>query len=179
MNEQILRDYDSAYGFKYISLRYFNAGGAYLSLGESHDPETHLIPRMLDAALNDQEAEIYGIDYDTRDGSCVRDYIHVRDLAEAHVLAGAYLMGSGKSDVFNLGSGSGYTVLEVAKTVGDITGKNIPLKICERRPGDCASLVASSIKARKTLGWGPKTTLSELIETAYEWKLAFPRGYKG
>ncbi len=177
MIEQILSDYDRAYGFRWTALRYFNAGGAYGGFGEDHRPESHLIPRILMAAEKGETARVFGGDYPTRDGSCVRDYIHVRDLAEAHVLAARRLMDGGGSDVFNLGTGNGYTVLEVIDTAGKVIGRPISRMVSERRPGDSPSLVASSEKARHILGWNPGLTLHDIISSAHDWRRAHPSGY--
>jgi len=177
--EQVLGDYDRAYGMRYAALRYFNAGGAYRDYGESHRPESHLIPLILDAALGNTELKVYGDDYDTRDGSCVRDYIHVKDLADAHILAAEYLAGGGSSESFNLGTGEGFTVLDVVKTAERVTGAKIEYRVVDRREGDTAVLVASPEKARRILGWGGKLSgLEEIMESAWKWKLRFPHGYE-
>ena len=173
MVEEILRDYSKAYGLKYVSLRYFNAAGAdpECETGEWHEPETHLIPRVLDVALGNREAvEIYGTDYPTPDGTCIRDFIHVSDLAVAHVLALEYLKGGGVSEVFNLGNERGFSVKEVINTAELITGKKLKTVEKERRPGDPPVLVSSSEKIKKVLGWNPKYhELSYIIQTAWEW----------
>lgn len=170
--ERVMRDYEAPYGFKTAALRYFNAGGAVGRYGEAHDPESHLIPRILDAVLRGDTLKVFGDDYDTRDGSCVRDYIHVRDLAEAHILAARYLVGGGASDSFNLGSGAGYTVLEVIDAVKRVTGRPVKFELAARRPGDSASLVASPAKAIETLGWrNTPASLEDIIQSAWEWKL--------
>lgn len=171
--EQILKDYSDAYGLKYASLRYFNAAGADpdCEIGEMHDPETHLIPLVLDAASSKREdIKIFGTDYDTPDGTCIRDYIHVTDLADAHILALEYLQKGGKSDVFNLGNGNGFSVKEVIETARKITGKPIKEVEVERRPGDPPILIGSSKKAMEILNWKPKYyDLSQIIETAWKW----------
>jgi UDP-glucose 4-epimerase len=171
--EQILKDYSDAYGLKYASLRYFNAAGADpdCEIGELHDPETHLIPLVLDAASAKREdIKIFGTDYDTPDGTCIRDYIHVTDLADAHILALEYLNRGGNSDVFNLGNGSGFSVKEVIETARKITGKQIKEIEVERRPGDPPILIGSSKKAMEILKWKPKYhDLSQIIETAWKW----------
>jgi len=173
MVETVLKDYSDAYGLKYASLRYFNAAGADpdSEIGEMHDPETHLIPLVLDVAAGKrEEVKIFGTDYDTPDGTCIRDYIHVTDLAEAHILALEYLQNGGKSDVFNLGNGNGFSVKEVIETARKITGKDIKAVEADRRPGDPPVLVGSSSKAKKTLNWNPKyDELSKIIETAWKW----------
>lgn len=171
--EQVLKDYSNAYGFKYASLRYFNAAGADPDgeVGELHDPETHLIPLILDVATGKRDdIKIFGTDYDTPDGTCIRDYIHVTDLADAHILALKYLQDGGESDVFNLGNGNGFSVKEVIETARKITGKNIRAVEDERRPGDPPILVGSSDKAKKVLKWKPKyDDLYKIIETAWNW----------
>jgi UDP-glucose 4-epimerase len=173
MVEQILKDYSSAYDLQYISLRYFNAAGADPEgeLGERHHPETHLIPLILDAALGFREdVKIFGTNYDTPDGTCIRDYIHVTDLADAHIKALKYLDAGGKSQVFNLGNGNGFSVREVMKTAQDVTGKRIKVTETDRRQGDPPILVGSSQKAGKILGWKPKfDDLSQIIDTAWQW----------
>jgi len=171
--ETVLKDYSDAYGLKYASLRYFNAAGADPDgeVGELHDPETHLIPLILDVASGKREdIKIFGTDYDTPDGTCIRDYIHVTDLAEAHILALEYLQNGGKSDFFNLGNGNGFSVKEVIETARKVTGKNIKAAEADRRPGDPPILVGSSDKAKRTLNWNPKyDKLSKIIETAWNW----------
>ena len=173
MVETVLKDYSDAYGLKYASLRYFNAAGADPDgeVGELHDPETHLIPLILDAAAGRREdIKIFGTDYDTPDGTCIRDYIHVTDLAEAHILALEYLQNGGKSDFFNLGNGNGFSVKEVIETAEEVTGKDIKAIEAERRAGDPPILVGSSTKAKETLNWNPKyDELSKIIETAWNW----------
>ena len=173
MVETVLKDYSDAYGLKYASLRYFNAAGADPEgeVGELHDPETHLIPLILDVAAGRREdIKIFGTDYDTPDGTCIRDYIHVTDLAEAHILALEYLQNGGESDFFNLGNGNGFSVKEVIETAEEITGKNIKAVEAERRAGDPPTLVGSSTKAKETLNWNPKyDELSKIIETAWNW----------
>lgn len=173
MVEQVLRDYSQAYGLKYASLRYFNAAGADPDgeLGESHQPETHLIPLILDAALGRREdIKIFGTDYPTPDGTCIRDYIHVTDLADAHIKALEYLENSGKSEVFNLGNGNGFSVREVIEEARKVTGRKITAVETDRRPGDPPILIGSSKKAREILKWEPKfDDLSQIISTAWEW----------
>jgi len=168
--EHALRAYDNAYGMKYVSLRYFNAAGASERCGEIHDPETHLVPIVLQAAAGMRDAvEIYGDDYPTRDGTCVRDYIHVIDLARAHVMALDLL--DKRSAIFNLGcGGDGYTVKEVIDVARDVTGREIPVRVAARRPGDPAVLIASSDKIGEMLGWKPEfQDLRLIIESAWSW----------
>ncbi|PIO47688.1 MAG: UDP-glucose 4-epimerase GalE [[Chlorobium] sp. 445] len=173
MVEQILRDYDAAYGIKFVSLRYFNAAGADPEggIGEDHTPETHLIPLLLDVALGKRESiTIYGNDYPTPDGTCIRDYIHVTDLADAHVLGLKYLEAGGNSDVFNLGNGNGFSVKDVHAMAEWVTGKPIKAIIGERRAGDPARLIGSAEKAKCILGWQPRfADLETIIRTAWQW----------
>lgn len=173
MVERILQDFAQAYDFRSVCLRYFNAAGADPNgqLGEDHDPETHLIPLVLQTALGHRESiSIFGTDYDTPDGSCVRDYIHVLDIAQAHILALEYLLQDGKADVFNLGNGNGFSVKEVIETARKITGKEIKAEIGDRRPGDPPSLVGSGAKAQKILGWSPQySNLTDIISHAWQW----------
>lgn len=176
--EQAMRWYDEAYGLRYTSLRYFNAAGASTHCGESHAPETHIIPIALETAAGRREAvEVYGDDYPTSDGTCVRDYIHVIDLARAHILALKALDQS--SSIYNLGcGGSGYSVREVIETAREVTGKDIAVCIGPRRAGDPATLIASSEKIKRELGWRPQyQDLRLIIESAWLWMLAHPRGY--
>jgi UDP-glucose 4-epimerase len=179
--ENALRWYSGAYQIRGISLRYFNAAGASAAFGEWHDPESHLIPLILQTAAGKRNhLEIYGDDYPTRDGTCLRDYIHVADLAEAHVLALEALSGKNAvSRVFNLGcGGDGYTVSEVIAIARQITGRDIPVKMSPRRPGDPAVLVASSERIRQELGWKPKyQDLSKIIGSAWSWLQEHPNGY--
>ena len=171
MVETVLRDYGAAYDFRSVSLRYFNAGGAFESYGEHHNPESHLIPRILDAVKVGVPLHVYGNDYDTRDGSCIRDYIHVGDLAQAHFHAADYLVNGGVTDVFNLGTGSGYTVLEVIETVRRVIGKQVPYKLSDRREGDSPALVASPVKAQEILGWTKEPSeLEDIVRSAWEMK---------
>ncbi len=173
MVERILQDYAVAYGLKFVALRYFNAAGADESgeIGEDHNPETHLIPLVLDAALGRRNhITIYGTDYDTPDGTCIRDYIHVTDLANAHVLGVKYLNEGGASDVFNLGNGNGFSVREVIDTTRKVTGREIPVVEGARRAGDPAKLIGSAEKAKRVLGWKPKfNQLETIISTAWKW----------
>lgn len=173
MFEEILGWYDSIYGIKSVSLRYFNAAGATLdgSLGEFHDPETHIIPIALENALGKRsELAIYGNDYPTPDGTCIRDYIHVLDLAEAHIKAINYLQRKQKSDAFNLGVGHGYSNNEIVAIVEKVTGKKINKKYVSRRSGDPAMIYADNTKAKKILGWEPKySDLGTIISSAWKW----------
>lgn len=172
MVERILADYHRAYGLNFCVLRYFNAAGAdpEAEIGERHDPETHLIPLVLDAASGRRESiSVYGTDYPTPDGTCVRDYIHVNDLAKAHILALAYIQKEGISADFNLGNGVGYSVRGVIEMVKQVTGREIKVIYGERRPGDPPELVGSSEKARRILGWQPEYDLRAIIETAWRW----------
>ena len=174
MVEEILADYGAAYGIRHVNLRYFNAAGADPEgeTGELHDPETHLIPLVLDAAADRRrEVRIFGTDYRTRDGTCVRDYVHVSDLASAHLSALSYLMKGGKSDSFNLGNGRGFSVREVIKAAERTTGKKIRVSVSKRRPGDPPVLVASSAKARKVLRWRTgHSGLDSILATAWKWR---------
>lgn len=180
MIERILRDYSNAYGFRYISLRYFNAAGADpdCEIGEWHDPETHLIPLVLDAANGNREnVKIFGTDYETADGTCIRDYIHVKDLSDAHVLSIEYLLNNGKSEVFNLGNGNGFSVRQVIKTAEDVTKKRINAVEWSRRPGDPPVLVGSSERIKEALKWEPEYyDLTTIIETAWKWHKKLYRG---
>lgn len=179
--EDMLADYDHAYGLKYIALRYFNACGADGSgmLGEDHRPESHLIPLVIAAALKKrQNIEIFGTDYPTPDGTCIRDYIHVGDLAQAHILALDALREGGASEVYNLGNGNGYSVREIITAVEKVTQKQIAIAESERRAGDPAVLIASSEKISKQLGWHPKyTRIEDIIASAWRWHSHFPCGY--
>lgn len=171
----------NAHGLRYVSLRYFNACGAHESglIGEAHNPETHLIPIILQAAAGVRESiTVYGTDYPTRDGTCIRDYIHVYDLAKAHVAALKYLINGGKSDIFNLGTEIGSTVKEIIESAIKITGKDIKVIYGERRAGDPAVLTASNKKAREVLGWKPEKNLEDIIKTAWLWHSKNPNGYK-
>ena len=170
-----------AHEFKYVSLRYFNACGAHKSgkIGEAHNPETHLIPLILQVPNGKRnEILIFGDDYDTHDGTCVRDYIHVTDLAQAHILALKYLINGNDSNIFNWGNGIGFTVNEVVEAAREVTGHHIPAKICERRAGDPAKLIASSEKAKDLLGWKPQyIDIKEIIETAWNFHKYHVEGY--
>ena len=170
-----------AHGLRFVSLRYFNACGAHGSgqIGEAHNPESHLIPLILQVPNGQREfISIFGDDYDTKDGTCIRDYIHVTDLAQAHILAMDYLMRGGESDIFNLGNGVGFTVKEVIDTARTVTGHPIPAKVTPRRVGDPAQLIASSEKARSVLGWNPQhADLEEIIASAWNWHNNHPNGF--
>ncbi len=178
--ERALAYYEQAYGLKSVSLRYFNAAGAAVEggIGEDHDPETHLIPLALKAVLDqDKPLTIFGDDYPTADGTAVRDYIHVDDLAVAHLLALEALINGKTTSVYNLGNGSGFSVLEVIRAAEQVTGRKVPYTIGPRREGDPAVLVASADKARAELGWQPSyASLKKIIETAWEWHLNNPTG---
>ncbi|WP_291291212.1 UDP-glucose 4-epimerase GalE [Enterococcus sp.] len=182
MMEKMMRWCDEAYGMKYVALRYFNVAGAKsdASIGEDHDPETHLVPIILQVALGQrQELAIFGDDYDTPDGTCVRDYVHVEDLCSAHILALEYLKQGNASNVFNLGSNNGYSVKEMLDAARIVTKKEIPAKVAPRRAGDPSTLVASSDKAKAVLGWNPQyTDVKQIIETAWNWHVSHPEGYQ-
>ncbi len=171
MVEKIMDDYDRAYGLKSVRLRYFNVAGAdsKARIGEWHEPETHLIPNVL-KATPDKSFKMFGDDYNTPDGTCIRDYINVEDLAQAHVLALEYLKNGGETNFFNLGTKNGNSVKEVFSVCEDVKGCEIPLEICPRREGDPAILVADNTKAKKTLDWEPKNDLRYSVETAYHYE---------
>jgi UDP-glucose 4-epimerase len=173
MVEKILADYDKAYGFKSVKLRYFNASGADVDgeIGEAHYPESHLIPLIIDAAMGRREdIKIFGTDYETPDGTCMRDYIHVDDLAQAHILALKYLLEGGESEEFNLGNGVGFSVKEVIEAVKEVTGKDFKVTETDRREGDPAILLASSDKIKNKLNWQPVfTDIKEIVKTAWKW----------
>jgi UDP-glucose 4-epimerase len=174
--ERILQDYDPAYGLKSVIFRYFNAAGADPDgmFGEDHNPETHLIPLILQAAAGKRPAiSVFGDDYETPDGTCIRDYIHVTDLAQAHVLGLEYLLQNRVSQIFNLGNGSGFSVKEVIDTAKQVTGKEIAIEQCPRRAGDPAILIGSSTKAREMLGWAPQyADLTTIVKHAWAWHQA-------
>jgi len=174
--EKILRWYDEIHALKFVSLRYFNAAGATENLGEDHRPETHLIPNVLKVALGKSpNVEIYGTDYETPDGTCIRDYIHIVDLARAHILA----LGADASGFYNLGTGGGSSVREVIAACRKITGRKIETIEKPRRPGDPPRLIASSEKINKELGWQPQfQSLDAIVESAWKWHLKFPDGYE-
>ena len=180
MVEQVLEWYARAHGLRYVALRYFNASGATETHGEAHDPETHLIPNVLLAAEGKKEIVVYGNDWNTPDGTCIRDYIHVVDLAEAHLLAMRHLRNGGGSDYFNLGNGEGYSVLEVVEAVKRVTGRDVPLAFGERRAGDPERLIASSEKARRVLRWQPtRGDIDTIVRDAWNWRQAHPAGWHG
>lgn len=182
MMEKMMKWCDEAYGMKYVALRYFNVAGAKPdgSIGEDHRPETHLVPIILQVALGQRdELSIYGDDYPTEDGTCIRDYVQVCDLARAHILALDYLLKGGDSDVFNLGSEKGFTVKEMLEAARRVTNKEIPAKVAPRRAGDPASLVASPEKVERVLGWKPEyKDIESIIATAWTWHQAHPNGYE-
>ena len=181
--EMALKWCEKAYGIQYTALRYFNAAGAHISgkIGEDHAPESHLIPIILQAALGQREhIAIFGTDYDTPDGTCIRDYIHVTDLADAHLLALDKMRKDGKSNTYNLGNGNGFSVKEVIELARQVTGIAIPSVESERRAGDPAVLVASSEKAQKELHWKPRyNDLATIIESAWKWHKNHPNGFAG
>ena len=180
--ENMLKWCDRAYGIRYAALRYFNAAGSdtETGIGEDHDPESHLIPLVMKTALGQRDhIGIFGEDYPTADGTCVRDYIHVNDLAEAHLLALEYLAGGGSSDVFNLGSGDGYSVKEIIETARRVTGREIKATVEPRRAGDPSVLIASNKKAAEVLGWKPVRGLEQIISDAWAWHSGHPNGYEG
>lgn len=177
--ERILENFDRAYGLKFVALRYFNAAGATTRHGEHHEPETHLIPNVLAAAMGQlPRLQVFGRDYPTPDGTAIRDYIHVSDLGSAHILALEYLKNGGKSEFLNLGNGTGYSVLDVIETARRVTGRPIPTEYGPRREGDATRLVAKADKARRVLGWEPRfPQLEEIVGTAWRWSQAHPNGY--
>jgi len=180
MVERVLADYDHAYDLRFVALRYFNACGASEKCGEHHDPETHLIPLILFAAQGRRDAiSIFGEDYPTPDGTAIRDYIHISDLSQAHLLALDYLRGGGKSEFINLGNGGGYSVKEVVDAARRVTGKTIEAQIAPRRAGDPSRLVANAAKAHEVLGWNPQfPEIEKIIESAWAWHEAHPNGYE-
>lgn len=174
MMEQVMEDYSHSYGLKYAALRYFNAAGAdsECEIGEWHEPESHLIPLVLDVAIGKRDSiSVFGSDFETPDGTCIRDYIHVMDLAAAHSLAVEYLMHHRENLKLNLGNGLGYSVLEIIRTVENVTGMLIHLVMKDRRAGDPAKLIGSSMKANQLLGWKPQYNLENIIATAWNWHL--------
>jgi UDP-glucose 4-epimerase len=179
MMERVLDSFDTAYGLRFVSLRYFNAAGATVKCGEHHEPETHLIPNVLSAAMSENgKVTIFGNQYPTPDGTAIRDYIHVEDLADAHVRALEYLRQGGRSDFLNLGTGCGYSVLEVIECARQVTGQPIPVVMEGPRAGDTVRLIADSSRARAVLGWQPrKSDLRSIIKTAWDWRLCHPEGY--
>ena len=182
MMEKIMHWADEAYGMKFVALRYFNVAGAWPdgSIGEDHNPETHLMPIILQVAQGKRDKlQIYGDDYNTPDGTNIRDYVHPIDLADAHILAADYLRNGNPSDVFNLGSSTGFSNLEMLKAAREVTGKEIPAEIAGRRGGDPDTLIAASDKARRVLGWNPQyDDVHKLIETAWKWHSSHPEGYE-
>ncbi|MEK5038172.1 UDP-glucose 4-epimerase GalE [Sporosarcina sp. FSL K6-3457] len=180
--EKMMKWCEQAHDIRYVALRYFNVAGARESgeIGEDHYPETHLVPIILQAALGQRtHITVFGEDYDTPDGSCIRDYVHVEDLIGAHLLALQYLNNDGKSDVFNLGSNQGFSVKEMIDTARAVTGKEIPAKSGERRAGDPSTLIASSAKAASLLGWKPtRTSIDNIIQDAWNWHVHHPNGYQ-
>jgi UDP-glucose 4-epimerase len=179
--EKMIRWFDVAHGIKFVSLRYFNAAGAHESgrIGEDHSPETHLVPLVLQVALGQREhISVFGDDYPTEDGTCIRDYVHVSDLADAHILALGRLRQGGESAIYNLGSGNGYSVKQVIDVSRQVTGHPIPAKIEPRRAGDPAVLIASSERARKELGWSPRRDkLEDIVTSSWNWHREHPNGY--
>jgi len=173
MVERILEDYETAYGLHSVALRYFNAAGDDPdgTIGESHTPETHIIPLILDAAMGTRKSiKVFGTDYDTKDGSCIRDYIHVLDLADAHIRALDYMKKENKSERFNLGTSNGTSVLEMIEAAKRITGVDFTVEYDKRRPGDPAELIGSNVKAKEVLGWEPKySDIDTILETAWNW----------
>lgn len=182
MIEVMLRRFSVSAGLRYVALRYFNVAGAAAdgTRGEDHRPETHLIPLLLTALQSGKEFNLFGDDYPTRDGSCIRDYVHVEDLIDAHILALDYLKGGGENAVFNLGSGDGFSVFEILHAAQELLGVKARLNIAGRRAGDPAVLVASSRSAREVLNWNPgKTDVETILKTAHAWHKAQPEGYGG
>jgi UDP-glucose 4-epimerase len=177
--EKILQANEAAFGLKFVALRYFNAAGATSRTGEHHEPETHLIPNVLSAALGKlPQVQVFGSDYATPDGTAIRDYIHISDLCAAHLLALEHLRKGGASDFLNLGTGHGYSVSEVIAAARQVTGCDIEIKIEPRRAGDPSRLVAAPSKAASVLGWKPKCSdLESIIRSAWDWHRAHPQGY--
>jgi UDP-glucose 4-epimerase len=176
---RLLEDFDRAYGLRYAALRYFNAAGATARCGEHHEPETHVVPLALRAAAGRGPAlKVFGADYDTPDGTAIRDYVHVADLADAHLRALEHLRRGGESLRLNLGTGQGHSVLEVIQTVREVTGREVPYEMAGRREGDPPRLVADASRAREVLGWTPKQPeLRQIVSTAWDWMQAHPHGY--
>jgi UDP-glucose 4-epimerase len=177
--EQVLSSYGVAYNLKFVALRYFNAAGATAERGEFHQPESHLIPNVLAAAMGERkEVSVFGTDYPTPDGTAIRDYVHITDLADAHIAALEYLRKGGASEFINLGTGDGYSVLEVIEATRKVTRAPVPIREEPRRPGDPAKLVADSRKAKAVLGWKPAMSdLATILRTQWEWRKKFPKGY--
>jgi UDP-glucose 4-epimerase len=181
MMERILADFQMAYQMKYVALRYFNVAGAHPSgqIGEDHRPETHLIPIILQVLLGQRDyLSLFGTDYPTADGTCVRDYVHVCDLVDAHLLALNHLAGGGDSGAYNLGNGAGFSNLQIISTAEKVTGRKVRVEEAGRRPGDPPTLVASAQLAKKSLGWTPRyDSLEQIVETAWNWHSSHPKGY--
>jgi UDP-glucose 4-epimerase len=179
MMERVLASYDHAYGLKFMALRYFNAAGASEIRGEHHEPESHLVPNVLAVALGEKvEVPVFGTDYPTPDGTAIRDYVHVVDLAEAHIQSLDYLRQGGKSDFINLGTGHGYSVLEVIEAARKVTGHPIPVRIEGRRAGDPPTLVADAAKAQQVLGWkATQSDLPRILKSQWDWRRKHPQGY--
>ncbi|MBC1470372.1 UDP-glucose 4-epimerase GalE [Listeria seeligeri] len=179
--EKMMKWCDKAYGMKYVALRYFNVAGAKSDgiIGEDHQPESHLVPIILQVALGQREKlAIYGDDYNTPDGTCIRDYVHVEDLIDAHIRSLEYLENGGESNIFNLGSSKGFSVQEILGAARSVTGKTIPAEVVARRAGDPGTLIAASDKARDVLGWEPTyTDIKDIIATAWKWHESHPNGY--
>lgn len=179
--EKMMKWCDKAYGVKYVALRYFNVAGAKSdgTIGEDHQPESHLVPIILQVALGQREKlAIYGDDYNTPDGTCIRDYVHVEDLIDAHIRSLEYLENGGESNIFNLGSSKGFSVQEILVAARSVTEKTIPAEVVARRAGDPGILIASSDKAKEILGWEPKyTDIKDIIATAWKWHESHPNGY--
>ncbi len=177
--ERLLADFDRAYGLRFVALRYFNAAGASARCGEAHDPETHLVPLVLEVAAGRRASvTVFGNDYETPDGTAIRDYIHIEDLGEAHLLALRHLRGGGASQFLNLGNGLGYSVLEVIEAAKRVTGRAVPFVMGPRREGDPPRLVGNAARAREVLGWTPqRPQLDAIIGSAWEWMQAHPKGY--
>ncbi len=182
MMERLMADFDRAYGMKYVALRYFNAAGAHADgdIGEDHNPESHLIPIIMQVLNGKREKlGIFGDDYPTFDGTCIRDYIHISDLADAHIKALESLRAGANSNFYNLGNGNGFSVKQVIETVSKVTGRNVNYEVVPRRAGDPAILVASSDKIRRELGWKPQfDSLEKIVASAWKWHSAHPDGYK-
>lgn len=181
MMEKMLKWCDRAYDMRFVALRYFNVAGAKLdgTIGEDHNPESHLLPIILQTALGQREKfTIYGEDYETPDGTCIRDYVHVVDLIDAHILALEYLQAGNSSNTFNLGSSTGFSVKQMLEAAREVTGKEIPAAVVSRRAGDPSTLIAASDKAREVLGWEPQyTEINKIIESAWNWHVKHPEGY--
>jgi UDP-glucose 4-epimerase len=178
--ERLLGDFERAYGLRFVALRYFNAAGATARRGEHHEPETHLVPLVLEAAARRRErVSVFGADYPTPDGTAVRDYVHVEDLGDAHLLALRHLRDGGGSERLNLGNGTGHSVLEVIETARRVTGRDVPFEKTARREGDPPRLVADARRARRVLGWVPRRpSLEDIVRSAWEWRQSHPRGYR-